>query len=156
MPTKIRVEDKALLAPVYFPAGRTPEFDRQLETLRQLLADHADFLPPAALGSPLPESDAVVFPELIGEAYRLLPAFREIRSPILILTSEFGTMSMWDWEIAAYLKSAGVAALAPYRLDQAKSICRALGVKRALKRTKFLVFQDNPGAGQQAPIFKRF
>jgi L-fucose isomerase-like protein len=32
----------------------------------------------------------------------------------------------------------------------------ALGVKRQLQQTKFLVYQDDPGEGFQAPIFKRF
>ena len=76
--------------------------------------------------------------------------------PILILTSEFGTLSMWDWEIANYLKSEGVETIAPYNLGQTKTICRGLAVKRELQRTSFLVFQDNPGAGFQASIFKRF
>ena len=41
-------------------------------------------------------------------------------------------------------------------IDQTKKLCRALVVKRELKQTKFVVFQDNPGEGFQAPIFKRF
>ena len=151
-----RAGEKAILVPVRFPAGGSGEFDRQLEVLERLLEGYADILSPATLGSPLHEADAALFPELIGESYRHLTAFQNLGRPVLILTSEFGTMSMWDWEIAAYLKSAGVGVLAPYTLEQAQTICRTLGVKRALKQTKFLVFQDNPGAGFQASIFKRF
>jgi L-fucose isomerase-like protein len=44
----------------------------------------------------------------------------------------------------------------PYQLEQARKICRALGLRRQLRDTKFLVFQDNPGEGFQADIFKRF
>ena len=54
------------------------------------------------------------------------------------------------------MRSEGIASLAPSSLEQARKICRALGVKRQLRKSKFLVFQDNPGAGFQASIFKRF
>src|SRR5690606_10918839 len=103
-----------------------------------------------------PTADAVIFPQMLGEAYRQLAAFRAIDRPILIVTSEFGTMSMWDWEIASYLRDEGVQTIAPYTIDQTRKLCRALVVKRELKQTKFVVFQDNPGEGFQAPIFKRF
>ena len=62
-------------------------------------------LRPAALGMPMPDADAVVFPQLLGEAYRCVEDFRAIKTPILIVTSEFGTLSMWDWEIISYLKA---------------------------------------------------
>ena len=65
-------------------------------------------------------------------------------------------MLMWDWEIANYLEAEGVKTIAPYNLEQTKMICQALAVKRELQDTKFLVFQDNPGEGFQAEIFKRF
>ena len=121
-----------------------------------LLADDVEFLPPVALGESLPEAEAVVFPQFLGEAYRQVENFKNIDIPILIITSEFGTLSMWDWEIASYLKSEGVETIAPYNLAQTKKICRGLAVKRELQQTKFLVFQDNPGEGFQASIFKRF
>jgi hypothetical protein len=148
--------EKAALAPVRFPAGGAGEFEQQLEVLKQLLQGYADILAPTTLGDSLPEADAILFPELIGDSYRQLPVFQNLGRPVLILTSEFGTMLMWDWEIASYLKSAGVAVLAPYSLEQAQKICRMLAVKRTLRQTRFVVFQDNPGAGFQASIFKRF
>lgn len=146
----------ARLVPVYFDPGRDQDFDKQLDNLKALLADCAEILPPVALGRPLPEADAVVFPQLLGEAYRRVEDFQAIALPILIVTSEFGTLSMWDWEILCYLKSQGVATIAPYNLAQTKAACRALRIKRELRDTKFLVYQDNPGEGAQAPIFKRF
>ena len=146
---------KARLVPVYFP-GRDEDFDKQLNILQSLLVEEAEILSPVALGSPLPEADAVVFPQLLGDAYRQVEDFRKIELPILIITSEFGTLSMWDWEIASYLKSEGVETIAPYNLEQTQKICRALIVKRELQQAKFLVFQDNPGDGFQASIFKRF
>ena len=104
----------------------------------------------------IPEAEAVIFPQVLGEAYRRVPAFQAIRLPILLITSEFGTLSMWDWEIAEYLRSHGVETIGPYNLRQAQIVCRALAVKRELRETKFLVYQDDPGEGHQASIFKRF
>ncbi len=148
---------KAQLIPVYFDPGRDEDFDVQLDRLREMLVDDADFLEPVPLGTALPpEADAALFPQLLGEAYRKLEALRAIDVPILIVTSEFGTLLMWDWEIASYLESEGVANIAPYSLEQTKMVCRALKVKRELSESKFLVFQDNPGDGFQAEIFKRF
>ena len=146
---------KARLLPLYFE-GRDHEFDTQLAVLQDQLADEAEFLEPLPLGSHLPDAEAIIFPQLLGEAYRRLPEFKQIDRPILTVTSEFGTVLMWDWEIASYLRGEGLNVLAPYSLEQTRKACRALGVKRELKHTKFLVFQDNPGAGFQASIFKRF
>src|SRR6185503_17938104 len=117
---------KARLVPLYFKIGRDADFDKQVTTLRSLLAEEAEILEPVALGSPLPQAEAVVFPQLLGEAYRHIEEFKAIKLPILIITSEFGTVSMWDWEIAAYLKAEGVETLAPYNLEQTQKICRAL------------------------------
>lgn len=147
---------KARLVPIYFEPGRDAGFDTQLAVLRNLIGDRVEFLPPVGLGRPLPACDAVVFPQFLGEGYRRLADFRKIDMPILVITSEFGTMSMWDWELIEYLRGEGVATIAPYDLEQTKRICAALAVKRELRETKFLVFQDNPGEGAQAPIFKRF
>lgn len=149
--------EKPILLPLHFTPEPEPEFQTQLAALRQLLDDEAEFLPPAQLGVAIPASaDAVVLPQVLGAAYKSVPQLKVIAVPLLIITSEFGTVSMWDWEIGAYMRSEGIHALAPNHLDQAKIICRALGVKRHLRRSRFLVFQDNPGAGFQASIFKRF
>ncbi len=147
---------KARLIPIYFEPGKDSGFDVQLDALTRLLADRAELLPPVALGRALPDADAVVFPQLLGEAYRRVEHLKALRLPILIATSQFGTLSMWDWEIIGYLRSEGVETLAPYTLEQAKKICNALRVKRELQSAKFLVYQDNPGEGAQASIFKRF
>ncbi len=147
---------KARLVPLYLDPGRDDDFDKQLAALRTLLADCAELLPPVALGRALPEADAVVFPQVLGEAYRQVPAFQSLKLPILLVTSEFGTLSMWDWEIAEYLRSHGVRTIGPYSLQQTKCVCRALATRRELRQTKFLVYQDDPGEGHQASIFKRF
>jgi len=147
---------KARLVPLYFDPGRDRDFDRMLEALRSLLADQVELLKPLPLGAQLPEAEAVLFPQLLGEAYRRVDDFRTIDVPIVILTTEFGTLSMWDWEIAEYLKSHQVETIAPYNMEQTEKVCAALSVKRELQQTKYLVYQDDPGQGFQAPIFKRF
>lgn len=149
---------KPRLVPIYFEPGRDEGFDKQLANLRALLAEDAEFLAPVPLGVPLPECEAAVFPQLLGEAYRRVGDFRALRLPLLILTSEFGTLSMWDWEIITYLKSEGAGGLivAPYNIEQTRTVLRALSVQQQLRTSKFVVYQDDPGEGMQAPIFKRF
>lgn len=147
---------RAKIVPLYFKEGKTGKFQKQLQLLKTLLSDDADFLRPLALGDTLPECDAVVFPEILGEAYRSVEAFQTISVPILIITSEFATVSMWDWEISNYLSSKGVVTIAPYNIDQAKLYCRMIATKRQMAGSKFLIFQDNPGDGFQPDIFKSF
>lgn len=147
---------KPRLLPLYFEPGRDEAFDAQLATLERLMGDVAEFLSPMPLGQPLSEAEAVIFPQILGQAYRSVGAFRAIELPILIVTSEFGTLAMWDWEIVEYLRCEGVETIAPYNPEQLRTIIAALGVKRQLAAAKFLVFQDDPGKGAQAAIFKRF
>ena len=147
---------KARLVPIYFVKGRDADFNLQLGRLKELLADQAEFLPPVGLGEPLPEAEAVIFPQFLGEAYYQVQDFKSIHLPILVITSEFGTVLMWDWEIVSYLRSEGVATIAPSSFEQTQKLLTALQLKRELQGTKFLVFQDNPGEGFQSEIFKRF
>lgn len=146
----------ARLVPIYFRETRTEKFAHQLGFLRTLMRDSAEFLDPVALGDPLPSCDAVVFPEILGEAYRCVEAFRAISVPIFIITSEFATVSMWDWEIANFLAGKGVKTIAPYHGEQIRLYCRMVATKRKMQTSKFLIFQDNPGEGFQPDIFKSF
>ncbi|MCT4687350.1 hypothetical protein [Vallitalea sp.] len=147
---------KAKLVPLYFKEGRDEEFDIQLNALKRMLEDVAEFEQPIAVGEALPDVDAVIFPQLIGEAYKVINDIKKIDVPILAVTSEFGTVAMWDWEIVTYLKANGLDTYAPYNLELTKKLCKTLAMKRSLKGAKFLVFQDDPGEGMQASIFKRF
>jgi len=143
--------------PLYLTSPDDPEFVSHTERLAVLLADEAELMAPLALGSALPEADAVVFPQMVGEAYRRVDDFRGLDLPVLVLTSDFGTMAMWDWEIISYLRAEGVNVMAPYSLDGARTACRALAAKRELRIGQFVVYQDHPGEGGQQPsIFKRF
>jgi hypothetical protein len=148
---------KARLVPLYFRSADDPDFAAQTQQLRELLGDHAELLEPLPLGAALPEADAVVFPQLVGDAYRRVPEIRALTLPILVLTSEFGTMAMWDWEIVSYLRGEGIETIAPCSLAGATTVCRALVARRQLRQGKFLVYQDRPGEGGFQPsIFKRF
>src|ERR1017187_5403234 len=121
---------KARLLPVHFGDEPDREFQAQLNALHGLLVEDAEILDPVPLGSDLPVADAVLLPQVLGEAYRRIEQLKAIQAPLLIITSEFGTMAMWDWEIGSYMRAEGIRALAPYNLAQARTICRALGVKR--------------------------
>ncbi|MFW6381381.1 MAG: hypothetical protein ACOCZ3_02440 [Bacillota bacterium] len=148
---------KARLIPVYFEKGRNQEFDRQLDKLHQLLDDIAVILEPVALGDRLPAGEAVVFPQLLGDAYREINKIKEIDLPILAITSEFGTVAMWDWEIVTFLRSRGLNTFAPFSPEITRTICKTLATIREMKTTRFLIYQDDPGEdGMQASIFKRF
>ena len=114
---------KARLIPVYFMSAKNEEFDRQLAILKELLTEVADFLEPIALGSTLPDADAIVFPQLLGDAFKQIEELKKIELPLLVVTSEFGTVAMWDWEIVSFLKAEGLKTFAPYNLDLTKSIC---------------------------------
>jgi len=147
---------KAQLVPMYFNSPDDQDFRKQVQVLKELLADEAEFLEPRELGSIVSSGDAVVFPQLLGDAYRRVEDFRKIPMPILVITSEFGTMAMWDWEIVAFMRTERVEMIAPYNPEQTRMLCRSLAVKRQMQSTKFLVIQDDPGEGFQADIFKRF
>jgi hypothetical protein len=149
---------KAVLVPVHFKSGMDEEFQKHLAIVKKLLADVAEIRAPVPLTARFPaEADAVVFPQLIGDAFSQLAELRKVALPSLVLTSDFATVNMWDWEIVTFMKSLGMRVFAPYDIDLTKKICRALALKREMKSVKFLVFQDRPGVGgKQAEIFKRF
>ena len=147
---------KALLVPLYFQSGMDAEYKTQLAKLRELLAGEAEILDPRPLGARLPECDAALFPQLLGAAFKQVERLKKIHLPLLALTSEFGTVNMWDWEIVSFLQTEGLTTFAPYDLDLTRKLCRSLALKRELAAARFLVYQDNPGVGMQAEIFKRF
>ena len=111
---------RAKVVPLFFKEGRDQDFDTQLNLLKEILADYVEFYPEVGFGDPIPDADAVLFPQILGEAYRQLDDFKAIDIPILIITTQFGTMAMWDWEIITYLRSEGVEVIAPYNMEQTK------------------------------------
>lgn len=148
---------KAIFTPIYYRDEHDPDFVTQLENLKDLLKEVVEFLEPVKLGSPLPEqTDAVIFPQMLGDAYQQVDSFQDLPQPIFVVTSEFGTVSMWDWEINSFLESYGVKVIAPANLESTLKACKAVALKKQLRQSKLLVYQDNPGEGHQADIFKRF
>jgi hypothetical protein len=149
---------KAKLVPIYFKSADDPDFSAQLQKLHELLAEEAEILEPVRLGEKLPETDGVIFPQMLGEAFRLLDKISNLPQPLLVVTSEFGTVSMWDWEINSYLTAKGIKVIGPTNLEKTKQVCRAFALKRQLKQSKLLAYWDKPasGGGNQDDIFKRF
>jgi hypothetical protein len=149
---------KAKLIPIFFDPGRDENFDKHLQIVKELLNDVAEFTGPIALGANLPAADAVIFPQMLGEAYHQVDELKAIQMPIMVITSEFGTVNMWDWEVVHYLRLNGIKTICPPSLDDTKMACRALLVRRLLAESKFVVYQDDPTGptGQQSDIFKRF
>lgn len=149
---------KAIFVPIYFQKPDDPDFLKQVETLHELLADEAEILTPVALGDKLPDCDGVIFPQMLGDAYRRFDQIKDLPQPLMVITSEFGTVSMWDWEINSYLAAKGVKVIAPNSLEKTRKACKAFALRRQLKKSKFLVYQDQPasGGGNQDEIFKRF
>ncbi|MDD4849143.1 MAG: hypothetical protein PHO10_00425 [Gemmiger sp.] len=153
---------KARLLPLYFAEANereNAERGEQLRALGERYAGTAEFLPAAVLGTPVPAGvDAVVFPQLLGAVFAHKAEMEKLQLPILVLTSEFGTVEMWDWEIVAYLREQlGLLVLTPYTVELANVLLRAMAAKRYLRSGAcFLIFEDTPGEGMQANIFKRF
>ena len=153
---------KAKLLPVRFKEANErecKEFDAQLEILKNTYGEEAEFLEPCYLGDDIIScADAIVFPQLIGAAFKNKDELKKINLPIIVLTSAFSTVEMWDWEIVAYMREElSLSVFSPYNIELGKVIIRALSAKNLMKKNvKFLMFQDSPGEGMQANIFKRF
>lgn len=153
---------KTKLLPLYFlEANEREEKERknQLQILSGIYGDDAELLPEQPLGSIIPEDvDAILFPQLIGAIFNQKEIVKKISLPIIVITSGFGTVEMWDWEIVAYLKEElELTVFTPYTVDLGKVILRAISAKKFLNNgMKFLMFQDDPGEGMQPEIFKRF
>ena len=150
---------KAKLVPLFFDPGKDENFEIHLNIAIDLLKEEAEFLEPMAVGDNLPsEADAGIFPQMLGEAYSLVKELQDIDLPLMVITSKFGTVNMWDWELVHYLRMNEINTLCPPSLEDTKLICRALVAKRKLTESKFIVYQDDPAGptGQQSDIFKRF
>jgi hypothetical protein len=150
---------KAKLVPVYFPS-KDEQFQKQIDYLKDVLGEYADIAPAVPLGADIPkDADAVLFPQILGDAYSMYEEIRLIREvgyPVLVITSAFGTFSMWDWEVNNFLKGKDIDVILPHDLESSVKLCRILSVKKEMKQSKFRVYQDNPGEGMQSWIFKCF
>lgn len=152
---------KVELLPVYFPEWNErerEEYKCQMTEMEALYGNEAEVLPPASIGELTGKfCDMVVFFKLTGSVFRYREALERIEVPVLVLTSEFGTVEMWDWEIVAWMREeVGLCVFAPYNVEMARATLRAIGSRKSLRHTRFLMLQDDPGEGMQAYIFKRF
>lgn len=158
---KEKYEMKAKLLPVFFSESNErekQEYAEQLGILKNVYDDVAEFLEPQPVEAEYPEGiDAVLFPQMFGAVFEHKDDLRRISKPVILITSPFSTVEMWDWEIVAWIREEiGLNVLTPYQVEIGKMMMRALAAKRALKEgVKFLLFQDDPGEGMQANIFKR-
>ncbi len=145
------------LAPLFLDPEPKAPFHTQLDHLKRLLDGRVAWADPAHIDQPIGDDvHAVVVPDLNGLAYRMVESFRRIEQPILVITSEFGTVSMWDWEIRDHLRRRGVSTIAPTSLAESYDVCRALSAKAQMGDGSMLAYQDDLGAGMQPDIFKRF
>lgn len=154
---------KTRLLPVYLTEANEREkgeFQQQLEKLRQLYGEEAEFLPAVPLGGGAwEEADGILFPQMIGSIFSYKEVLKTISLPVIVMTSEFGTVEMWDWEIVAWLREeVGLTVFSPYNTELAKVILRSISSRKEMQAgtKKFLMMQDSPGEGMQAYIFKRF
>lgn len=90
---------KARLVPLQFEEmneREQDEFREQMKLLTEMYADVAQFEEPVKVGEEMPEgADAAVFPLLIFAAYRHDEQLISCSLPMIILTSEYGTIEMW-------------------------------------------------------------
>lgn len=153
---------KAKLLPLFFTETNDrekKEFTNQLIILSDMYGDDAEFLTPQPVDRFVPDdADALLFPQMIGAVFSHKVELKPVSLPIIVLTSQFGTVEMWDWEIVAYLREElGLNVFTPYNTDMARVVLRAISAKKNMKSgMKFLMMQDSPGEGMQANIFKRF
>jgi len=148
---------KPRLLPVYLEEHPMEAFRRQFDALKELAGDTIEWLDPVNLGNASRvAATAVVVPDLSGLAYGLRDEFAAIDVPILLVTSEFGTVLMWDWEIRDFLRRRGVETIAPTSLQEFQDLVRALATRERLATATMLAYQDDLGGGKQPDIFKRF
>ena len=96
---------KAKLQPLYFKSGMDDEFKSHLGMIREFLKDEACIIEPLELGKPVKDADAIIFPQLIGDAFKQVNLLKKIKLPFLVTTSDFGAVNVWDWEIVTFLKA---------------------------------------------------
>ena len=99
--------------------------------MENLYGDVADFLEPVVVGEPIDETaEAIVFPQMIFEAFRVADTLAAYDMPMIVLTSKYGTVEMWDWEIVTYLREKGMTVFSPYNNDHSRSDGKGNSEKR--------------------------
>ncbi|MCI9589992.1 MAG: hypothetical protein HFG42_05495 [Lachnospiraceae bacterium] len=152
------LKTKARIVPLYFKDGDKKEFQRILGALKEIYEKEAEFLPAREAGEKIgEEADAVLFPVLWTNVYTEIDRLMEtIQVPVLVLTTAVGVSLMFDWEAVAYMKQKGLSVFNPHSADLARTIFKALALKREMSHQKFLVFHDSKGEGLIPEQFKIF
>ena len=148
---------KATMIPVRFPSGNPEKFNKILDELKKIYLDEVEFLEPVMLGDKLPEADGLLLPNMEADVYIKWETLLEANMPIVVITTECGVSLMFDWESVAYLKNKGAEVYNPFSVELAKTIFKAIALKREMIGKKFLMFQDIPGDDSLLPdIFRVF
>lgn len=149
---------KARIIPLRFTDAEESEFYRILAALKDIYQDEVEFMEPQLAGEPITAgADAVLFPVMWTNVYTEIDQLlATITLPVLVLTTTHGVSLMFDWESVAYMKQKGLQVFNPHSVDLAKTIFKALALKRAMKHQKFMVFHDSQGEGLIAEQFKIF
>lgn len=147
---------KARLVPIMLHSGQQEKFAVILEKLKEIYAEEAEFLPAIRQGEvPPPEADALLFPNMEVDIYQdNLAQYRHL--PMLVMTTVHGVSLMFDWESVAYLQRKGYEVYHPYSVELAKTMLKALALKRTMHGSKFLMFHDTNGDGLIPEQFKIF
>ena len=90
-------ELKARIVPLQFVETNERErgeYEEQMGKLREFYGSVADFLDTVPVGEEIPDCDAIVFPQLIGAAYHYTETLTKYNRPIVVITSQFGTVDM--------------------------------------------------------------
>ena len=134
------------------------EFNRILDALKEIYKNEVEFLEPAIAGDEITkEADAVLFPVMWTNVYTEIDKLiNTIHVPVIVLTTTVGVSLMFDWEAVAYMKQKGLQVFNPHSVELAKTIFKAIALKREMKHQKFLVFHDSKGEGLIAEQFKIF
>lgn len=151
-------KSKANIVPLRFVDADEKEFYRILDALKEIYKEEVNFMESVPVGEEVPEgADAVLFPVMWTNVYTQMDVLlKTVRLPAIVITTDVGVSLMFDWESAAYMKSKGLQVFNPHSVELAKTIFKALALKRELKHQKFLVFHDSKGEGLIAEQFKIF
>lgn len=152
------LKGKAKILPLRFRDAQEGEFYRILDALKEIYKEEVEFLEPMTAGEELPEgADAVLFPVMWTNVYTDIEQLKKtIHVPVIVLTTTVGVSLMFDWESVAYMKQKGLQVFNPHSVELAKTVFRALALKREIRHQKFLVFHDSKGEGLIPEQFKIF
>ena len=148
---------KARLVPLYFTSADDADFSTQSFALRGCWPPRPTLAPAsAARASPCPQRKRSSFRRCWARPSAAWTnsrpsGCRSWSSPPSSAPSRCGT-----GRSTSSCAPKGSPSSRPTTWSRPKAACRLLALSRELQGAKFIVYQDNPGEGFQASIFKRF